>query len=156
VRLELDREAAVIGGGTVARSLPVWLRVSPVAAFPSRRWVRVRYRSSFFDDVARPLIRFETADGVEPMTVGQLGPFDSLSGWSMETRMRSRETARFIRRCSNRIGARSFNVEHPILAGLHVCAAAISSGRDAAMSAISYQTKRGRLIEFSRCLGGNR
>src|SRR6266852_7411265 len=104
VSLELDQEAvAVIGGRTMARSLLVWLRVSPTVAFPSRRWVRVRYRSSFFDDVARPLMRFETADGrtlIEPMNgpilgtgewngwvpdqtvtvsinpVGRLGPFD--------------------------------------------------------------------------------
>jgi hypothetical protein len=65
VSLELDQEAvALIGGRTVARSLPVWLLVSPNGAFPSRRWVRVRYRSSVFDDVARPLIRFETAGGI--------------------------------------------------------------------------------------------
>ena len=77
LRLELDRErVALIDGRTVARSLPVWLRVSPPDAFPGRRWVRIRYRSSFFDDAARPLIRFETADGhilVEPMNGAILG-----------------------------------------------------------------------------------
>ena len=71
VQLEFDLDAvAVVGGRTVARSLPVWLRVLPISAFPSRRRVRVRYRSSFFDDPVRPLIRFETADGriiVHPM-----------------------------------------------------------------------------------------
>jgi O-antigen biosynthesis protein len=77
LRLERDTDAvAVIGDRTVARALPVWLRVAPTAAFPSRRWVRVRYRSSFFDDPVRPLIRFETADGrtvVEPMNGAILG-----------------------------------------------------------------------------------
>ena len=71
VRLEFDQDAvAMVGGRTIARSLPVWLRVQPISAFPSRRRVRVRYRSSFFDDPVRPLIRFETAGGrsvVHPM-----------------------------------------------------------------------------------------
>jgi O-antigen biosynthesis protein len=84
VSLELDQErVALIDGRTVARSLPVWLRVSPTAAFPGRRWVRVRYRSSFFDDVARPLIRFDTADGrilVEPMNGSILGTGE-WTGW---------------------------------------------------------------------------
>src|ERR1700730_19237949 len=84
VSLELDQErVALIGGRTVARSLPVWLRVMPTAAFSSRRWVRVRYRSSFFDDVARPLIRFETADGrtlVESMNGPILGTGER-TGW---------------------------------------------------------------------------
>ena len=42
----------------------------PFRHFQARRRVRVRYRSSFFDDPVRPLIRFETADGriiVHPM-----------------------------------------------------------------------------------------
>jgi GT2 family glycosyltransferase len=84
VSLEPDQESvALIDGRTVARSLPVWLDVSPAAAFPGRRWVRVRYRSSFFDDVARPLIRFETADGrtlIEPMNGAILGTGE-WTGW---------------------------------------------------------------------------
>jgi O-antigen biosynthesis protein len=75
--LEPDQEAvAVIDGRTVARSLPVWLHVSPEAAFPRARWVRLRYRSSFFDDATRPLIRIETSDGrtlIEPMNGPILG-----------------------------------------------------------------------------------
>jgi O-antigen biosynthesis protein len=52
----------IINGETVAKSLPVWLRVDPAAPIRPDSWVRLRYRSSFFDDNVRPLIRF--SDGV--------------------------------------------------------------------------------------------
>jgi O-antigen biosynthesis protein len=56
--------------------LPVWLRVTSPAALPKGRWVRLCYRTSFFDDVTRPLIRFDTSDGrsfTEPMSGAILG-----------------------------------------------------------------------------------
>jgi O-antigen biosynthesis protein len=61
---ELDPESVeLVDGRTVARSLPVWLRLGPMAALPKGRWVRICYRTSFFDAVTRPLIRFDTSDG---------------------------------------------------------------------------------------------
>jgi O-antigen biosynthesis protein len=66
----------MIDGRTVARSLPVWLRMASVTAVPKGRWVRLCYRTSFFDDVTRPLIRFDTSDGrsfTEPMSGAILG-----------------------------------------------------------------------------------
>jgi len=44
----------------VASSNEPWLRVVPTNAFARRRWVRVRYSSSYFDDPVRPMIRFDT------------------------------------------------------------------------------------------------
>jgi len=57
----------IINGETVAKSLPVWLRVDPAAAIRPDSWVRLRYRSSIFDDNVRPLIRF--SDGVNESLV---------------------------------------------------------------------------------------
>jgi hypothetical protein len=109
VSLELDHEAvALIGGRTVARSLPVWLGVSPTAAFPGRRWVRVRYRSSFFDYVARPLIRFETANGrtlIEPMNGPILGTGE-WTGWVPE------KTERVSINPVSRVGPFDFAIEN--------------------------------------------
>jgi O-antigen biosynthesis protein len=77
ITLEFDPDSVeVIDGRTVARSLPVWLRISRAAALPKGRWVRLRYRTSFFDPVTRPLIRFDTSDGpsfTEPMNGAILG-----------------------------------------------------------------------------------
>lgn len=47
----------IIDGKTMAGSPPVWLRLEPAAAIRPGSWVRLRYRSSFFDDNVRPLIR---------------------------------------------------------------------------------------------------
>lgn len=52
----------IIGGELVATSLPAWLRLEPTDAIRPGRWIRLRYRRSFFDDNVRPLIRF--SDGV--------------------------------------------------------------------------------------------
>jgi O-antigen biosynthesis protein len=77
ITLEFDPHSVeVIDGRTVAWSLPVWLRVSPAAALPKGRWVRLFYRTSFFDPVTRPLIRLDTSDGqsfTEPMNGAILG-----------------------------------------------------------------------------------
>jgi len=50
-------------GRMTAFSTPAWLAVSPVEPFSTATWVRVRYRSSFFDDPVRPLLRFTTRSG---------------------------------------------------------------------------------------------
>ncbi|MBX3554473.1 MAG: glycosyltransferase [Pseudolabrys sp.] len=50
-------------GRMTAVATPAWLAVNPVAPFTTRTWVRVRYRSSFFDDPVRPLLRFTTRSG---------------------------------------------------------------------------------------------
>ena len=63
-RLLLRPESGVeiIDNQMVAKSRPTWLRVEPAEAIRPGCWVRLRYRSSFFDDNMRPLIRF--SDGV--------------------------------------------------------------------------------------------
>lgn len=59
---DVDEDAvATVDGRRVAKSLPVWLRLSNLV-LPRSRWVRIRYRSSFFDDPVRPLVKFETAE----------------------------------------------------------------------------------------------
>jgi O-antigen biosynthesis protein len=77
IKLEHDPGSVdTIDGTTVARSLPVWVRVTSPAALPKGRWMRLCYRTSFFDDVTRPLIRFDTSDGrsfTEPMSGAILG-----------------------------------------------------------------------------------
>jgi O-antigen biosynthesis protein len=81
VRLEAeDGTVALIDGRTVARSVPVWLRVSPRETFPPGRRVRVRYRSSFFDDPVRPLIRFNTVDG-RSIVIAMNGPVLGRGEW---------------------------------------------------------------------------
>ncbi len=48
-----------------AHSSHVWMRVAPADDVISRRWVRLRYSSSYYDDPVRPLIQFTTSDGRE-------------------------------------------------------------------------------------------
>lgn len=75
-RLEPDTGVEIVGGDTVATSLPAWLRVEPAARIARHRWVRIRYASGFFDEPVRPLIRFTTASGavfVQPMNGAVLG-----------------------------------------------------------------------------------
>jgi len=50
-------------GRMIAVSTPAWLTVSPLEPFTAATWIRVSYRSSFFDDPARPLLRFKTRRG---------------------------------------------------------------------------------------------
>jgi len=63
LRLEPESAVDVIAGQTIAASAEPWLRVEPAAALSRRRWVRLRYSASYFDDCVRPIIRFGTTDG---------------------------------------------------------------------------------------------
>lgn len=65
IRLEPEVGVEVVDGETRAVSLPFWLRIRPVEIISRGRWIAIRYRSSFFDEPVRPLIRFVTASGEE-------------------------------------------------------------------------------------------
>lgn len=76
LRLEPEAGVEIIDGITHAVSLPFWLRVEPARALAKRKWVKIRYSSSFFDEPVRPLIRFVTNSGkifVQPMNGAILG-----------------------------------------------------------------------------------
>lgn len=76
LRLEPESGVELIDGVTHAVSLPFWLRVEPARALAKRKWVKIRYSSSFFDEPVRPLIRFVTSSGkvfVQPMNGAILG-----------------------------------------------------------------------------------
>lgn len=76
LRLEPEAGVELIDGITHAVSLPFWLRVEPARALAKRKWVKIRYSSSFFDEPVRPLIRFVTNSGkifVQPMNGAILG-----------------------------------------------------------------------------------
>ncbi len=75
-----DAGIAVVDGGTVASACPAWLRLEPVAALARRRWIRLRYSASFFDEPVRPLIRFTTAKG-ETITQPMNGPVLGTAEW---------------------------------------------------------------------------
>ncbi|MBN9049954.1 MAG: glycosyltransferase [Rhizobiales bacterium] len=59
---------------------PAWLSISPVTLFTTRTWVRIRYRSSFFDDPVRPLLRFTTRSG-EVLHDAMTGAFAGGGEW---------------------------------------------------------------------------
>jgi O-antigen biosynthesis protein len=48
----------IINGKMIAKSLPIWLRLEATDPIRPNTWLRLRYRSSYFDDNVRPLIRF--------------------------------------------------------------------------------------------------
>src|SRR5579862_2509159 len=50
-----------VGGHLVARSNQPWLRIAGAEVAFRGQWIRIRYRSSFFDDPVRPLLCFKTA-----------------------------------------------------------------------------------------------
>ena len=58
-----EQGIAIRHGRMTAVSSPAWLSISPVEPFSGRTWIRVRYRSSVFDDSVRPLLRFTTRNG---------------------------------------------------------------------------------------------
>lgn len=58
-----EQGIAIRQGRMTAVATPAWLSISPVEPFSTRTWIRVRYRSSFFDDPVRPLLRFTTRSG---------------------------------------------------------------------------------------------
>ncbi len=63
-----------------AVATPAWLSISPVTLFTTRTWVRIRYRSSFFDDPVRPLLRFTTRSG-EVLHDAMTGAFAGGGEW---------------------------------------------------------------------------
>jgi O-antigen biosynthesis protein len=69
-----------VDGETVASSLPVWLRIEPLAELARCRWVRLRYSSSFFDEPVRPLIRFVSEEG-QSITLPMNGPVLGTAEW---------------------------------------------------------------------------
>ena len=74
--LETDSAAERAHGEFQALTLPCWLNLKPVEEIAKRRWVRIRYSTSFFDEPIRPLIRFNTALGrivIQPMNGPVLG-----------------------------------------------------------------------------------
>ena len=76
VDVEPERDVDLAAGQLIATSNEPWLRVTPAHAFARRRWIRLRYSSSYFDDPIRPLIRFDCSDGrsfLQPMNGPVLG-----------------------------------------------------------------------------------
>lgn len=76
LRLEPEAGVELIDGVQHAVSLPFWLRLEPARAVAKRKWVKLRYSSSFFDEPVRPLIRFVTRAGkifIQPMNGAILG-----------------------------------------------------------------------------------
>jgi GT2 family glycosyltransferase len=76
VDVEPERDVDLAAGQLIATSNEPWLRVTPTHAFARRRWIRLRYSSSYFDDPIRPLIRFDCSDGrsfLQPMNGPVLG-----------------------------------------------------------------------------------
>jgi O-antigen biosynthesis protein len=67
-------------GQTVATKLPVWLRLEPSELITRRRWVRLRYSSSIFDEPVRPLICFTIATG-ERFVEAMNGPILGSAEW---------------------------------------------------------------------------
>jgi O-antigen biosynthesis protein len=67
-------------GRTIATELPAWLRLEPSDLVTRRRWVRLRYSSSMFDEPVRPLIRFTTATG-ERLVEAMNGPILGSAEW---------------------------------------------------------------------------
>ena len=62
-------EIDVTGTGLVARNASPWLELVLPRGIPSGCWIRFCYRASYLDHLVRPLIRFETAEGVEWDTI---------------------------------------------------------------------------------------
>lgn len=60
-----ERDVIERDGWTIATSATPWLRLESVVALRRARWLEIRYRTSFFDDPVRPLIRFTDIDGGE-------------------------------------------------------------------------------------------
>jgi GT2 family glycosyltransferase len=63
----------------IATSESPWLRIEPAEAIVRQRWIRIRYRSSLFDDPVRPLLRFRTSRG-ETIRV-MSGPVAGTAAW---------------------------------------------------------------------------
>src|SRR5580693_3683538 len=82
-RLHLTPEEGVElhNGQTDATKLPVWLRLEPSELIARRRWVRLRYSSSMFDEPVRPLIRFTIATG-ERLVEAMNGPILGSAEWT--------------------------------------------------------------------------
>ena len=75
-QLEPETGIDLVGGRLVARSAEAWLKVVHASALTNRRWVRLRYSSSYFDDPVRPMIQFKTSEGrqfLQPMNGPVLG-----------------------------------------------------------------------------------
>jgi len=79
-RLVPEKDVEERDGGLFATSTDPWLRLVPIDAPAIRRWIRIRYSTSLFDDPVRPLIRFRGPDGsmtVQPMN----GPILGCAEW---------------------------------------------------------------------------
>jgi GT2 family glycosyltransferase len=66
----------ILHGRTVAESIPAWLQLELAKTSRGAGWVRIRYRTSLFDDNVRPLIRFSDGenDGIaQPMNGSLFG-----------------------------------------------------------------------------------
>jgi GT2 family glycosyltransferase len=70
----------IIDGRTVATTSPAWLRIEPFAELVRRKWVRLRYSSSFFDDPVRPLICF-MIKGRDSIILPMNGPVLGSAEW---------------------------------------------------------------------------
>lgn len=79
-RLIPEKDVEIKGDDAIATSDMPWLRIQLTSAIIARSWIRLRYRTSFFDEPVRPLIRFQTADGsasMRPMN----GPVFGCAEW---------------------------------------------------------------------------
>jgi GT2 family glycosyltransferase len=64
-----ERDVIERNGQTIATSAAPWLRLEADPALYRARWLTIRYRTSFFDDPVRPLIRFTGGDGGETVSM---------------------------------------------------------------------------------------
>jgi GT2 family glycosyltransferase len=64
-QLRVGPQAAIdiIDNRNIANSADAWLRIEPAKILVGRRWVRLRYSSSYFDDPIRPILSIYTASG---------------------------------------------------------------------------------------------
>ncbi|TWT12905.1 glycosyltransferase [Reyranella sp. CPCC 100927] len=63
VQLEAGENVYCADGRYVAKTATPWLRLRFADCLPAGRWISLAYRASFFDPLARPIIRFVTPGG---------------------------------------------------------------------------------------------
>jgi GT2 family glycosyltransferase len=80
IRLEPQTAIDVMNNRNIAKSADAWLRVDPAKSLVGRRWVRLRYSSSYFDDPVRPLMSVYTATGQRSVQIMN-GPILGSGEW---------------------------------------------------------------------------
>jgi GT2 family glycosyltransferase len=129
-----ERDVIERDGQTIATSAAPWLRLEVDPALHRAHWLTIRYRTSFFDDPVRPLIRFAGADGEE--TTGMMSA--PVAGGATWTGPVPKGTVTISINPTNRPGPFAFHVEaaRP-LRGTHVLARAALADPGAALRALA-------------------